>query len=70
MCGIYGITASDQHFINEYMHICKHRGPDGGSKIEIVNKFISKKDETAEKRKNTYEESIDWYRKITTDMFS
>ena len=38
MCGIYGITASDQHFINEYMHICKHRGPDGGSKIEIVNK--------------------------------
>ena len=40
------------------------------NKIEIVNKFISKKDETAEKRKNTYEESIDWYRKITTDMFS
>ena len=38
MCGIYGITASDQHFINDYMHICKHRGPDGGSKIEIVNK--------------------------------
>ena len=38
MCGIYGITASDQPFINEYMHICKHRGPDGGSKIEIVNK--------------------------------
>ena len=38
MCGIYGITASDQHFINEYMNICKHRGPDGGSKIEIVNK--------------------------------
>lgn len=37
MCGIYGITASDQHFINDYMHICKHRGPDGGSKIEIVN---------------------------------
>tara|TARA_X000000950_G_scaffold42944_1_gene47913 strand:+ start:9753 stop:11486 length:1734 start_codon:yes stop_codon:yes gene_type:complete len=38
MCGIYGITTSDQHFINDYMHICKHRGPDGGSKIEIVNK--------------------------------
>ena len=38
MCGIYGITASDQHFINEYMHTCKHRGPDGGSKIEIVSK--------------------------------
>ena len=37
MCGIYGITASDQHFINDYMHVCKHRGPDGGSKIEIVN---------------------------------
>jgi len=38
MCGIYGITASDQHFINDYMTVCKHRGPDGGSKIEIVNK--------------------------------
>ena len=38
MCGIYGITASDQHFINEYMHTCKHGGPDGGSKIEIVSK--------------------------------
>ena len=38
MCGIYGITASDQHFINEYMRICKHRGPDGGSKIELLNK--------------------------------
>lgn len=38
MCGIYGITASDQHFINDYMHMCKHRGPDGGSKIEIVSK--------------------------------
>tara|TARA_B100000900_G_scaffold390201_1_gene383722 strand:+ start:391 stop:2157 length:1767 start_codon:yes stop_codon:yes gene_type:complete len=38
MCGIYGITASDQKFINDYMHICSHRGPDGGQKIEIVNK--------------------------------
>jgi asparagine synthase (glutamine-hydrolysing) len=38
MCGIYGITTGDQKFINDYMHLCKHRGPDGGQKIEIVNK--------------------------------
>ena len=38
MCGIYGINAGDQKFINDYMHLCKHRGPDGGQKIEIVNK--------------------------------
>ena len=31
MCGIYGITAHDENFINEYMQICSHRGPDGSS---------------------------------------
>ena len=29
MCGIYGITAKDPKFIEEYLKICKHRGPDG-----------------------------------------
>ena len=42
----------------------------GVNKIEVVSKFISKKDETAQVRKSTYEESIDWYKAITADMFS
>jgi asparagine synthase (glutamine-hydrolysing) len=29
MCGIYGITDKDPKFIEEYLKICKHRGPDG-----------------------------------------
>ena len=29
MCGIYGITAKDEAFINKYIDICSHRGPDG-----------------------------------------
>ena len=29
MCGIYGITATDPKFINQYINKCKHRGPDG-----------------------------------------
>ena len=29
MCGIYGITATDPEFINQYINKCKHRGPDG-----------------------------------------
>ena len=29
MCGIYGITAKDEAFINRYIDICSHRGPDG-----------------------------------------
>ena len=29
MCGIYGITEHDPKFINEYIKVCKHRGPDG-----------------------------------------
>jgi len=31
MCGIYGITARDPEFINQYINKCKHRGPDGQS---------------------------------------
>ena len=31
MCGIYGITARDPDFINQYIDKCKHRGPDGQS---------------------------------------
>ena len=29
MCGIYGITAKDHGFINQYIDKCSHRGPDG-----------------------------------------
>ena len=29
MCGIYGITAKDPEFIQSFIDICKHRGPDG-----------------------------------------
>lgn len=29
MCGIYGITAKDPEFIQNFIKVCKHRGPDG-----------------------------------------
>ena len=29
MCGIYGITARDPEFINQFIKKCKHRGPNG-----------------------------------------
>ena len=29
MCGIYGITAHDPEFIQNFIQKCKHRGPDG-----------------------------------------
>ena len=29
MCGIYGITKRDREFVEKYIKICKHRGPDG-----------------------------------------
>ena len=31
MCGIYGITDNDTAFIENYLKICKHRGPDGSN---------------------------------------
>jgi asparagine synthase (glutamine-hydrolysing) len=31
MCGIYGITAKNPQFIQRFIDICKHRGPDGES---------------------------------------
>ena len=31
MCGIYGITDNDPKFIEDYIEICKHRGPDGSN---------------------------------------
>jgi len=31
MCGIYGITAKDPEFIQNFIEVCKHRGPDGES---------------------------------------
>jgi hypothetical protein len=41
----------------------------GEALIESVNTFISQTEEPADLRKATYEESIDWYQSITTDMF-
>ena len=29
MCGIYGITENNREFIEKYIDICSHRGPDG-----------------------------------------
>lgn len=29
MCGIYGITKRDREFVEKYINICAHRGPDG-----------------------------------------
>ena len=29
MCGIYGITAKDPEFVQNFIQVCKHRGPDG-----------------------------------------
>ncbi len=42
----------------------------GSEKIDVVDKFVSQSDESAELRKATYEESIGWYDGITADMFS
>jgi hypothetical protein len=38
-------------------------------KIANTGGFVSQPGETAELRADTYEESIDWYRTITKDMF-
>ena len=29
MCGIYGITAKDPEFVQNFINVCRHRGPDG-----------------------------------------
>jgi len=42
----------------------------GAESIEVVDKFISQGDESADVRKSTYEESEGWYKGITSDMFS
>ena len=42
----------------------------GSEKIEPTSKFVSKVDEGDDLRKQTYEESIDWYNGITSDMFA
>lgn len=31
MCGIYGITDNNPKFIEDYLEVCKHRGPDGSN---------------------------------------
>lgn len=45
----------------------KYKG--GETKVEPTDKFISKTGETAELRKQTYEESVGWYSGITKDIF-
>lgn len=42
----------------------------GAEKIESTETFISKTAESADLRRETYEESESWYSAITTDMFS
>ena len=42
----------------------------GPEKIDVVSKFVSQGNESADVRKATYQESIGWYEGITTDMFS
>ena len=42
----------------------------GAEKIDVVDKFVSKGDESADVRKATYEESLGWYAGITSDMFA
>ena len=42
----------------------------GDSKIEPTDKFISQNGESADLRKQTYEESVGWYDGITNDIFS
>ena len=42
----------------------------GAEKIDVVDKFISQGDESADVRQATYEESEGWYTGITSDMFS
>ena len=42
----------------------------GPEKIDVVSKFVSQGDESADVRKATYQESFGWYEGITTDMFS
>ncbi len=41
----------------------------GKEKIEATSKFISKKGESVDVRKQTYEESVGWYDGITKDIF-
>ena len=41
----------------------------GDKKIEPASTFISKTGESAQLRKETYEESVGWYEGITTDIF-
>lgn len=41
----------------------------GESRIEKVDGFISQPGEDAELRRQTYEESVDWYAGITSDIF-
>ena len=42
----------------------------GTEKIEKTSGFVSKKGESSEIRKATFEESVGWYSGITSDMFS
>ncbi len=41
MCGIYGITEHNPEFIQKYINVCKHRGPDGQSIWEDPKRKIT-----------------------------
>ncbi len=42
----------------------------GADKVDVSSKFISKTGETEEMRKQTFEESLDWYTAMTNEMFA
>ena len=42
----------------------------GDKSVAVASKFISKTGETADLRKSTFEESLDWYDAITTEIFA
>ena len=42
---------------------------DGKPYLEVKEPFISKPDDSAELRRQTYQESADWYRTIVADLF-
>ncbi len=42
---------------------------DGKAYLEVKEPFISKPDDSAELRRQTYQESADWYRTIVADLF-
>ena len=42
---------------------------DGKAFLEVNEPFISKPDDSADLRRQTYQESADWYQTIVADLF-